>query len=69
MNVLNAKSAFNIIGPMHPGFEEVLTVGAMNFVADLHRRFNARRIELLQQRQKRQGQPQVEQGFRCYLHS
>jgi malate synthase len=49
-----------IIGPMHPGFERVLTQDALRFTADLHRRFNATRLKLLQQRQVRQ--EQIDQG-------
>lgn len=45
-----------ILGPMHPGFESVLTRDALHFVADLQRRFNDRRLALLQQRQERQAQ-------------
>ncbi len=61
MNLSNLKSAINIIGPMHPGFDDVLTNGALTFVADLHRRFNYRRLELLRQRQIRQ--QQIDQGI------
>ncbi len=43
-----------IIGPMEPGFDTILTKDALRFVADLHRRFNGRRQELLKKRQERQ---------------
>jgi malate synthase len=45
-----------ILGPMHPGFEIVLTRDALRFVADLQRRFDDRRLDLLRQRQNRQAQ-------------
>lgn len=37
-------------GPIEPRFAEILTPEALNFVAALHRRFDARRVELLQAR-------------------
>ncbi len=43
-----------ILGPIKPGFESVLTVDALAFVAALHRAFNARRLKLLQARVMRQ---------------
>jgi len=61
MNAAHSDSNIGITGPMHPGYNDVLTTGALNFVADLHRRFNDRRLELLQQRQKRQ--EQINQGI------
>jgi malate synthase len=61
MNAPQAKYNINITGSMQPGFERVLTTEAMNFVADLHEKFNKRRIELLQQRQKRQ--KKIDQGL------
>ncbi len=36
-----------IRGPKGPGFDEILTPDALAFVADLHRRFDARRRDLL----------------------
>lgn len=50
-----------ILGPMQPGFETVLTEDALRFVADLQRRFNDRRLTLLQQRQVRQDQ--IDRGW------
>jgi malate synthase len=61
MTVSNIDGAIDIIGPRFSGFDRVLTMDAMNFVAGLHRRFNAQRLELLQQRQKRQAQ--IDQGI------
>jgi len=43
-----------ITGPMLDRFEEVLTPEALDFLALLHRRFDGRRLELLQARQLRQ---------------
>ncbi len=45
-----------VIGPIKPEFETILTKDALSFAADLQRRFNDRRIELLQRRQIRQEQ-------------
>lgn len=45
-----------VIGSIKPGFEAVLTQDALRFAADLQRRFNNRRLELLKQRQVRQAQ-------------
>jgi malate synthase len=41
-------------GPIEPRFAEILTPEALAFVAALHRRFDARRVELLQARTARQ---------------
>jgi malate synthase len=43
-----------ICAPQESGFETVLTPSAMQFVADLHRRFNDPRLALLRQRDERQ---------------
>ncbi|MFI6389624.1 malate synthase A [Nonomuraea sp. NPDC050540] len=45
-----------ITGPMLDRFDEVLTPEALDFVAALHRRFDARRLELLEARQTRQAE-------------
>jgi malate synthase len=47
-------SGVEIHGPMEGGFEDVLTDDAMAFVAELHRRFDGRRRELLEAREERQ---------------
>ncbi|MFO7277699.1 MAG: malate synthase A, partial [Pseudomonadota bacterium] len=39
---------------MHPRYEEILTREALDFLAELHRRFDARRLELLRARAERQ---------------
>ena len=43
-----------ILGPLAPGYEEILTPAALALVADLHRRFEPRRRELLALRVERQ---------------
>jgi malate synthase len=43
-----------IVAPAHSGQERVLTPGALHFVVELQRRFNARRVELLAARAERQ---------------
>jgi malate synthase len=54
MNASTINGKVDVLAPMRPGFDRVLTADALNFVASLHRRFNARRLELLQRRQERQ---------------
>ena len=44
----------DVRGPMGPRFDEILTAEALDFVAGLHRRFDARRRELLAARKARQ---------------
>jgi malate synthase len=46
-------SNLDLRGASHPGFEEVLTADALEFVAELQRRFGPRRQELLQARAER----------------
>src|SRR6202140_453699 len=43
-----------ILAPAHPAQERVLTPAALEFIVDLQRRFNARRVELLAARVERQ---------------
>src|SRR3979490_341652 len=43
-----------VLGPRGEGAEEVLTPRALQLLASLHRRFNARRLELLHARARRQ---------------
>lgn len=43
-----------IKGTMQPGFEEILTEEAIEFITELHRKFNTRRLELLEKRTQRQ---------------
>src|SRR6266403_5487402 len=43
-----------ILAPAHPAQERVLTPGALEFIVELQRRFNPRRVELLASRVERQ---------------
>ena len=51
---LDLPEGVTIEGAVLPGFETVLTREALAFVADLQRRFNPRRLELLAARVERQ---------------
>jgi malate synthase len=51
---LDLPAGVTIEGVIRPGFEKVLTRDALSFLADLHRRFDARRLELLAARVERQ---------------
>jgi malate synthase len=51
---LDLPEGVSIDGAVNPGFEKVLTKEALAFVADLQRRFNPRREELLTARVERQ---------------
>ncbi|TAJ95635.1 MAG: malate synthase A [Reyranella sp.] len=54
MAALDLPAGVVIDGAMKPGFDKVLTKEAVAFVADLQRKFNARREELLALRVERQ---------------
>jgi malate synthase len=54
MASLDLPAGVTIDGAVKPGFERVLTKEALEFLADLQRRFNARREELLAARVERQ---------------
>jgi malate synthase len=54
MAALDLPAGVTINGAIKPGFEKVLTKEAVAFVADLQRKFNARREELLAARVERQ---------------
>jgi malate synthase len=43
-----------ILGPMRPGYETILTSEALSLLADIHRRFNGERLRLLGEREARQ---------------
>src|SRR5258705_5510760 len=43
-----------ILAPAHPAQEQVLTPAALEFIVELQRRFNPRRVELLASRVERQ---------------
>jgi malate synthase len=47
-------SGVKIDAPHHPGQDQVLTPEAIHFLAELQRRFNGRRLELLAARKERQ---------------
>ncbi|WP_062534183.1 malate synthase A [Mizugakiibacter sediminis] len=51
---LSAPAAVEATGRMKPGYEAILTPPALAFLADLHRRFDARRRVLLAARAERQ---------------
>jgi malate synthase len=51
---MTATAALAVAGPTAPRAEEVLTPEAVEFVAELERRFGARRLELLEARAARQ---------------
>src|SRR5688572_32041738 len=46
--------SIEVTGPIHDRFDEILTPEALGFLADLNRRFDARRRELLARREERQ---------------
>jgi malate synthase len=47
-------TGIEVIGALKEQYDEILTPEALNFIEELEQRFGARRIELLQYRQKRQ---------------
>ena len=53
-NSTKQMEGVDIRGRMVDGYEEILTPAAIEFIANLHRKFNARRIELLKARMERQ---------------
>ncbi len=54
MTTAHSESAIAISAPVHPGAESILTPEALQFLAELHHRFDARRRELLAKRAVRQ---------------
>ncbi len=54
MAALDLPAGVIIDGEIKPGFEKVLTKEAVAFIADLQRKFNGRREELLAARAERQ---------------
>ncbi len=46
----NWPKGVTITGPVHDGFEQILNFEAVEFLADLHRKFNASRLDLLENR-------------------
>ena len=53
-NQLNLPQGVRVTGPILEGFSSILTREALEFVAELHRRFEHTRQSLLKQRQVRQ---------------
>ena len=56
MTYPNPPAGMKITGNFSPEYAEILTPEALTFLANLHRKFNSRRIELLQRRIQRQKQ-------------
>ena len=51
---LQLPAGVEVTGEIRDGFDTVLTPQALELLADLHRTFGARRLELLEQRRERQ---------------
>ena len=51
-----------ITGKISKEFEEILTLDCLEFIADLHRKFNSRRLDLLKHRQE--VQKKIDGGWR-----
>ena len=49
-----AREGIEIRGPLHPGFEEILSPAALKFLGGLHRRFDDQRLALLDRRDETQ---------------
>lgn len=47
---LDLPDGVKVLGPVRPGYQEILTRPALELLADLHRRFDARRRQLLDNR-------------------
>ena len=50
---MSMPAGVEVTGPMHKRYDEVLTPDALDFLADLHRTFDARRRDLLDRRAER----------------
>lgn len=48
------RSTLTVTGPLTEGYREILTPGALDFLAELSQQFEARRIQLLEHRKVRQ---------------
>jgi malate synthase len=53
---MTIPAGVEVTGPMHARYDEVLTPEALAFLADLHRRFDGRRRELLARRAEREAE-------------
>ncbi len=51
--MVQAAEDIEVLAPVHPQWESILTPEALAFVATLHREFNPRRVELLGSREAR----------------
>ena len=51
---MDLTSGIHITGTMRPGYADIFSPAALAFVADLHRTFNGRRLDLLKAREERQ---------------
>lgn len=51
---MSTPKGVTVRGPLRTGYETILTPAALTFLAELHRNFNKRRLELLDARVKRQ---------------
>lgn len=60
MKDLENDHSAKLLGSMEPGFDEILTLEALDFITALHRRFNQRRLDLLARRRDRQAD--IDQG-------
>lgn len=54
LDMTNAPAGVRVLGPETPRSRDVLTPEALDFLAELHRRFDGRRRELLEARRERQ---------------
>ena len=52
--LIDPSAGVAVLGTQAPRFEEILTPAALSFLAELHRRFDGRRRELLARRMERQ---------------
>ncbi|MFS2317810.1 malate synthase A [Maricaulis sp. D1M11] len=62
-----SPSGVDILGPLEPGYRDILSHDALSFLAELHRRFERRRQSLLRRRKERQAE--LDQGaVLCFPH-
>jgi malate synthase len=52
--IIETPVSMQVSAPVHPSFNRILTQGALQFIARLHKEFNKRREQLLQLREERQ---------------
>jgi len=63
-DVVTGAPAIQIQAELQPRFDEILTADALDFIAELTRRFGPRRLELLQARADRYAAGDPGQSFR-----